>query len=74
MTAWIARCGGEVSIKKLCNRDKLGNRKSMVSVSMMMDVEGIECVHLYNSNRSSSLTCPERAGGQEEIWGESVAY
>ena len=52
----------------------LGNRKSMVSDSMMMDVEGIECVHLYTSNRRSSLTCPERAGGQEEIWGKSVAY
>ena len=67
MTARIARCGGEVSIKKLCNRDKLGNRKSMVSDSMMMDVEGIECVHMYTSNRRSSLTCPERDEGEEEI-------
>ena len=65
MTARIARCGGEVSIRKLCNRDKLGNRKSMVSDSMMMDVEGIECVHMYTSNRRAGLTCPESDGGEE---------
>ena len=45
----------------------LGNRKSMVSDSGMIYVEGIECVHLYTSNRRSSLTCPERLGGEEEI-------
>ena len=53
MVAWIARCGGEVSIKKLCNRDKLGNRKSMVCDSGMMDVEGMRV-----------YTCTPPIGGQ----------
>ena len=44
-----------------------GNRKNMVCDSRMMDVEGIERVHMYTSNWRSSLTCPERLGGEEEI-------
>ena len=29
MTAWIAKCGGEVSIRPPCNRDKVGETENI---------------------------------------------
>ena len=67
MTARIARCGGEVSIRKLCNRDKVGNRKNMICDSGMIGRGRQARVHCYTSNQRASQTCPERLGGDRKL-------
>ena len=67
MTARIARCGGEVSISKLCNRDKVGNRKNMICDSGMRDVEGRRGYIYVHLQLEGGLTCHERDGGEKEV-------
>ena len=67
MTARIARCGGEVSIRKLCNRDKVGNRKNMICDSGMIGRGRQARVHLCTPPLEGGLTCHERDGGEEEV-------